>query len=129
VLTGDIETLTADGNGLIFNIGALTFDVGALILDIGGLTFDVFGGEFSCSILNFNHLRENPPKMPFSASSRLQHRRCEIFVVLKTISSKAPFRSDIIGICRPDGAGILFGVWFYKYAAPTALDLRPCFCL
>jgi hypothetical protein len=25
------------------------------------------------------------------------------------------------GICRPDGAEILFWFWFYKYAAPTAL--------
>ena len=57
MLTGNVETLTADGNGLIFNIGALTFDVGALIFDIGGLTFDVFGGKFSRRTLKINHLR------------------------------------------------------------------------
>ena len=29
------------------------------------------------------------------------------------------------GICRPDGAGIWFGLCFYKDAAPTALPLVP----
>jgi hypothetical protein len=36
-----------------------------------------------------------------------QHRRCEIFIVRPIPYPKAPFRSDIIGICRPDGALIL----------------------
>ena len=30
-------------------------------------------------------------------------------------------REEIFGICRPDRAQILLGLWFYKYVAPMAL--------
>jgi len=41
-----------------------------------------------------------------------QHRRCEIFVAYETKRPKAPFRSDIIEICRPTGArAVAFGLW------------------
>jgi len=48
-------------------------------------------------------------------------RRTGIFVDSQFQNHQSSVRSDIIGICRPDGAEIMFGLWFYKYAAPTAL--------
>jgi hypothetical protein len=61
--------------------------------------------------LNFNH----------GWTRIFQARRAGIFVDYGHKTNQAPFRSGIIGICRPDGAEILFGLWFYKDAAPTAL--------
>jgi len=39
---------------------------------------------------------------------------------LKPMTPQVPKlrRSGIIGICRPDGAEIIFELWFYKDAAP-----------
>jgi hypothetical protein len=62
-----------------------------------------------------------------------QARRAGIFVDYGYKTNQAPFRSDIIGICRPDGAEILFGLWFYIDTAPMALGtysvgaVRRCF--
>ena len=37
------------------------------------------------------------------------------------VAARKGWPSARTGICRPDGAEIMFGLWFYKYAAPTAL--------
>jgi hypothetical protein len=47
--------------------------------------------------------------------------RAGIFVESATTRFSKLRSSDIFRLCRPAGAGILFGSWFYKYAAPTAL--------
>jgi hypothetical protein len=39
---------------------------------------------------------------------------------LRLQNEPSSVRSDIFRICRPDGAEILIGFWFYKDAAPTA---------
>ena len=50
-----------------------------------------------------------------------QARRAGIFVVNGCQTNQAPFRSDIIGRYRPDGAKFVSDMGFYKDAAPTAL--------
>jgi hypothetical protein len=56
-----------------------------------------------------------------------QVRRTGIFVASPFKNGQSSGRSDIVGnadgICRPDGAGIRFGLGFYNDAAPTALKM------
>ena len=56
-----------------------------------------------------------------------QVRRTGIFVASPFKNRQSSVRSDIVrnaeGICRPDGAGIRFGLGFYNDAAPTALKM------
>ena len=53
-----------------------------------------------------------------TAALREKPRRGDIFVVGKTKMDSSYVRS---GICRPDGAGDLFGAGFYKDSAPDGV--------
>jgi hypothetical protein len=74
--------------------------------------------------VKFSYLARENFVAPFGSRGR-EARRAGIFVVRPCQDNKSSARSDIVGetdgICRPDGAGFYFGLWFYKYVAPLAL--------
>jgi hypothetical protein len=64
-------------------------------------------------------------KAPFRSGVFLKFggaRACRVEARQRPILASRLVSSPPHRICRADGAEILFGLWFYKDAAPTALE-------